>query len=73
MKRDLTGTCYSTVAGGERVQAFIPVPLPPVPPLSMDLEAINLLADAALALGRLNSLRLAPDHNLFLYQYDGCL
>ncbi|WP_045217653.1 Fic family protein [Desulfonatronovibrio magnus] len=69
MKRDRTGTYFSTAAGGEKVCAFIPDPLPPVPPLSMDGETISLLADAALALGRLSSLRLAPDYNLFLYQY----
>ena len=68
MKHDHTGTYYSTAARWRNVRSFIPDPLPPAPPLSMDVEIINLLADAALALRRLSSLRLAPDYNLFLYQ-----
>ena len=69
MNRKETGTYHISVAGGENVKAFIPAPLPPLPSLEMDAVLINALADASLAIGRLNSLRLAPDYNLFLYQY----
>jgi Fic family protein len=69
MNRKETGTYHISVAGGENVKAFIPAPLPPLPSLAMDAVLINALADASLAIGRLNSLRLAPDYNLFLYQY----
>jgi hypothetical protein len=69
MDRNSTGTYYISAAGGEKFQAFIPAPLPPIPFLVLDAVLINALADASLAIGRLNSLRLAPDYNLFLYQY----
>ncbi|MCW6037148.1 hypothetical protein K4A83_12835 [Spirulina subsalsa FACHB-351] len=59
-----------TVAGGEVVQAFIPKPLPPIPPLDLDSGRQQLLEKATLALGRLDSVSmLLPNPQLFLYAY----
>lgn len=70
MKRGKTG-CYDVAtAGGEVVRAFIPVPLPPDPPLVLDGRLQQLLERAVLSLGRLDSLTtLLPDTDLFLYTY----
>lgn len=69
MERGETGRYEVTVAGGERVRAFVPAPLPPDPPL--DLDALQgRLERALLGLGRLDSLStLLPDPQLFLYAY----
>jgi len=69
MKRGETGKYEITTVAGEQVRAFVPVPLPPDPPL--DLVALQVpLERALLALGRLDSLStLLPDTQLFLYTY----
>ncbi|MHB1124233.1 MAG: Fic family protein [Ramlibacter sp.] len=70
MRRDATGRYASSVAGGETVRAFVPHPLPPVPPLELTGERQTLLERATLALGRLDSIALLlPDPQLFLYAY----
>ncbi len=70
MERGVTGRYEITVVGGERVEAFIPAPLPPDPPLEMDASRRKLLERATLALGRLDSITLLlPDPHLFLYGY----
>ncbi|MGE4296491.1 MAG: Fic family protein [Desulfovibrionaceae bacterium] len=69
MKRNTTGRYEVTVAGGEQVKAFIPDPLPPDPEIVFDRRLVEKLSQASLALGRLDSLSLFPDLNLFLYQY----
>ena len=58
----------STIAG-ERVNAYVPKPLPPTPPI--DLTSLStLVSEAMLALGRLDGVRaVAPDTSLFLYMY----
>jgi Fic family protein len=59
-----------TVAGGEAVSAFVPLPLPPVPTLELDGRLQRLLEGAVLALGRLDGLStLLPNQQLFLYTY----
>lgn len=69
MKRE-TGTYYVSGAGKELVKAFIPAPLPPVPPLEINEDVRALLDDALLALGRLDSAALfLPNVSLFLYLY----
>ncbi len=69
MERGLTGRTVETVIGGDRVDAFVPVPLPPSPPL--DLTGLQtLLAEANVSLGRLDGVSsLLPDKELLLYTY----
>jgi Fic family protein len=70
MRRGTTGRYETTVAGGERVRAFVPNPLPPKPALSFDASLQRQLALAHLAVGRLDSIStLLPDTQLFLYAY----
>lgn len=70
MKRGLTGTYDVTTVAGERVRAFIPAPLPPVPPLKFDNQLQQAVEEALLALGRLDGVSsLLPDLSLFLYSY----
>jgi Fic family protein len=71
VKRGETGTYEVTTAAGEAVRAFVPVPLPPEPPLAFDeSELQHLLEAAVLALGRLDGVStLLPDKSLFLYSY----
>jgi Fic family protein len=56
--------------GDEPVRAFVPRPLPPVPPIKIDNRLRDLLDRALISLGRLNSVStLLPDTHLFLYMY----
>lgn len=51
-------------------RAFIPVPLPPKPPIRITAELQALLSQADLALGRLDgSIQTLPNPNLFVYMY----
>src|SRR5437867_4918638 len=70
MRRGSTGHYKITSVGGEQVQAFIPHPLPPDPPMALANARQRLLEQATLALGRLDSITLLlPDPNIFLYTY----
>ena len=70
MRRKATGRYASSVAGSETVRAFVPLPLPPEPPLQLDGTRQARLERATLALGRLDSIALLlPDPQLFLYAY----
>jgi Fic family protein len=70
MKRGLTGRYEVTSSTGERVEAFVPAPLPPQPPLDLSGPLHALIERAALSLGRLDSVSvLLPDTGLFLYSY----
>jgi len=70
MKREGTGSYSECSVGDEAVRAFVPAPLPPVPPLDLDGARQALLERATLALGRLDSVgQLLPDPQLFLYAY----
>jgi len=65
LKRDATGRHETTIVRGETVRAFVPNPLPPVPPLLMDGGLQPLLEAAVLALGRLDGVStLLPDKAL---------
>jgi len=65
-----TGTYISVTTTGVEARAFLPAPLPPVPPLTVDSELRSLLDRSLLALGRLDSIAtLLPDPELFLYSY----
>lgn len=70
MHRDATGHYAASLAGSETVRAFVPDPLPPVPPLDLGGARQTALEKATLALGRLDSIALLlPDPQLFLYAY----
>ena len=70
MRRGKTGRDEVTNVGGERVHAFVPAPLPPVPPLAFEGELQRTLEAAGLALGRLDGVStLLPEKLLFLYAY----
>lgn len=70
MNRTRTGTYEATSAGGETVKAFVPAPLPPVPPLAVDETARAVIDAALLALGRLDGVSsVLPDTHLLLYTY----
>ena len=63
------GRYIETDAGGERVRAFVPPPLPPSPPVQV-ASMLGRLSDADRALGRLDGITtLLPDKALFLYMY----
>jgi Fic family protein len=63
------GRYVVTTAGGEAVRAYVPPPLPPVPPLRLDHFQV-LLAQANQAIGRLDGLAsVLPNLQLFLYAY----
>ncbi len=70
MKRELQGHYVTVSTVSETVQAFVPAPLPPTPPIEWTPELRNKYDQALLALGRLDSVsRLVPDTALFLYMY----
>lgn len=70
MERSLQGHYVTRSTVGERVQAFVPSPLPPDPPLVWSPELRERFDQALLALGRLDSVSiLLPDTSLFLYMY----
>ena len=72
MKRDLQGHYVTVTATGEKVQAFVPAPLPPRPPIDWTPDLRNKFDQALLALGRLDSVStLLPDTSIFLYMYVG--
>ena len=69
MIRPMPGHYEVTAAGGERVRAFIPAPLPPVPPLSLEGPLLRSLEAASLALGRLDGANQLLEPTLFVYSY----
>ena len=70
MERGPIGEFQITDTGDEPVRAFVPHPLPPNPPLQMDGTLNQALAEAMLALGRLDGISsLLPDPDRFLYAY----
>ena len=70
MRRQAIGTYETRVVGNEQVHAFVPAPLPPSPPLALEGSLQQLLEDATLAVGRLDTIAtLLPDRSLLLYSY----
>ena len=70
MHRGTTGRYEVTTTAGEAVRAFVPAPLPPVPPLELNAPHQRLHERALLACGRLDGLSvLLPEPTLFLYAY----
>ena len=63
------GRSVETSAGGEKVRAFVPTPLPPVPPLDFS-QFISLYDRARGAVGRLDGVTtILPSTPLFLFMY----
>src|SRR5260370_41291372 len=59
-----------SITGGEEVRAFVPAPIPPIPPLELIGTVRAALDQALLALGRLDGAAAAlPDAHLLLYTY----
>jgi Fic family protein len=70
LKRGETGRYEVTTVAGEQVRAFVPAPLPPVPPLAFEGDLQKVFEAAVLAVGRLDGVSaLLPDKALFLYAY----
>lgn len=70
MERGLTGTKFPISSVGEPCFAFVPNPLPPIPPLVWDASLHRLAQQAGVAIGRLSGLTgQLPDAQLFLYSY----
>jgi len=53
----VTGQYVTTSTAGESVQAFVPNPLPPDPPIRLTDRDHDLIEKANRALGRLDGLR----------------
>ena len=70
MKRKLQGRYVTISTAGEKAQAFVPMPLPPRPPIDWTPELRSKFDQAWLSLGRLDSVStLLPDTSLFLSMY----
>ena len=70
MQRNLQGRYHTISSVGEKVQAFVPTPLPPTPPIEWSAKLRDKFDSALLALGRLDSVStLLPDTSLYLYMY----
>jgi len=70
MKRAIQGRYYKVSTVGEVVEAFVPTPLPPSPPIDWTPHLMGMFDRAHLALGRLEGVSsLLPDPALFLYMY----
>jgi Fic family protein len=70
MERGPQGHYVRVSTVGEKVQAFVPAPLPPEPPIDWTPDLRDKFDHALMALGRLDSAStLLPDTLLFLYMY----
>lgn len=71
MQREKTGHYEVWTSCDEYVHAFVPLPLPPSPPLELDGALLESLEAATLALGRLDGMvTLLPDPALFAYAFS---
>lgn len=70
MNRGVSGRYETATTAGETVRAFVPDPLPPLPPIDLTGQRQQRLERALLACGRLDGVSaLLPDPGLFLYAY----
>lgn len=69
MVHRVSGSYIKNTVTGEAVSAYVPNPLPPEPPLVMEM-LYPLLEQANIAIGRLDGISIfVPDPSLFLYMY----
>lgn len=65
-----TGEIVQVGSGEDTFGAFVPAPLPPVPPLELSAADHNLLERANRSLGKLDAMAsLLPNTALFIYAY----
>lgn len=70
MKRRRQGRFVEVAAAGERVRAFVPVALPPKPPIRWTPQLRARFDAALLAIGRLDAVTdLLPNSSLILYSF----
>ena len=70
MRRDMQGRYVRIADGDERVEAFVPAPLPPSPPIDWSPALRQRLDEALVALGRLDALSdMLPNAGLLLYSF----
>lgn len=70
MSSERAGHFVGQSSGPSAYRAFVPRPLPPDPPLTVDGAMQDRMERAGLALGRLDGIsRVLPDPDLFLYMY----
>ena len=70
MQRPTPGHTVTVSTRGEPFQAFVPVPLPPTPPIEWSAGLRRRFDDALVALGRLDAVSaLLPNAQLVLYSF----
>ena len=70
MRRPSPGHYVRLAAGDEPFQAFVPAPLPPMPPVQWSAALRQRFDDALVALGRLDAVAtLLPSASLLLYSF----
>lgn len=70
VKRGLQGKYVTISTVGEKVNAFVPSPLPPAPAIEWSPDLRSRFDQALVALGRLDGISLLlPDINFLLYMY----
>lgn len=70
MRRKSTGACATTGTAGEMVRASVPAPLPPRAALVLGGPLQQVLEEATLAVGRLDTVSaLLPDADKVLYTF----
>ena len=70
MHRTPPGRTVTVSTQGEPFQAFVPAPLPPVPPVQWDASLRRRFDDALVALGRLDAVSaMLPNAPLVLYSF----
>jgi Fic family protein len=68
--RGPSGHYLASTVGGETVRAFLPHPLPPIPPVVWSASLQAQIQKATLAVGRLDgAAAVLPDVSQFLYTY----
>ncbi len=66
----ITGQYLPRATGSESYRAFVPMPLPPDPPLALDHALLAALEAATRSLAKLDAIAdRVPDTALFLYQF----